>query len=163
MSQSTLFVQVQGDARIIEVAVAENATASELHSALSSAGVLASLDLLVFIDEAEDHVPRESDCPVSNLRHGARVHVTRCRRIKTSVHFLEKTAERGFPPGARVRSVKTWAVHEYHLDHKDAAEHVLQICNSKERPASDTPLHTLVEGVECALCFDLVPEKRVEG
>ena len=163
MTLSTLFVQVQGDARIIEVAMAENVTESELHDALSRAGVPAGPELFVFIDEAEEHIPTEGDRPVSGVKHGARVHVARCRRIKTTVHYLEKTIERRFPPGARVRSVKTWAAHEFHLDHKDAAEHVLQICNSKERPASDTPLCTLVDGHDCAVCFDLVPEKRVEG
>jgi hypothetical protein len=40
---------------------------------------------------------------------------------------------------------------------------VLQICNSADRPPSDTPLHQLVHGHDCSLCFDLVPEKRVEG
>jgi hypothetical protein len=49
------------------------------------------------------------------------------------------------------------------LSPKDAAEHVLQLCNSTERPPSDTPLHQLVQGHACELCFDLVPEKRVEG
>jgi hypothetical protein len=49
------------------------------------------------------------------------------------------------------------------MDPKDAAEHVLQLCNSTDRPPSDTPLHQLVHGPHCALCFDLVPEKRVEG
>lgn len=163
MPQSTLFVQVQGDSRIIEVAAAEDVTESGLHHALSGAGVPGALELFVFIDEAEEHIPREGDCPVSGVKHGARVHVTRCCRIKTTVHFLDKTIERGFPPGARVRSVKTWAAHEFHLDHKDAAEHVLQICNSNVRPTTDTPLHTLVDGQDCAVCFDLVPEKRVEG
>jgi hypothetical protein len=163
MAQSILFVQVQGDARIIEVATGENVTASELHGALSSAGIPVGPEFFVFIDEAEEHISIEGDRPVSGAKHGARVHVTRCRRIKTTVHYLEKTIEREFPPGARVRSVKTWAAHEFHLDHKDAAEHVLQICNSKVRPASDTPLYILVAGHDCAICFDLVPEKRVEG
>jgi hypothetical protein len=61
-----------------------------------------------------------------------------------------------------VRAVKVWSVKQFGLDHKDAAEHVLQRCGSTDRPPSDTPLHTLLEG-DCALCFDLVPEKRVEG
>lgn len=163
MSKSTLFVQVQGDARIIEVVVPENITESELQAALSSAGVPTGPEFFVFIDEAEEQVAGKGDRPVSGVKHGARIHVSRCRRIEATVHFLDKTIRRAFPPGARVRSVKKWAVHEFELDHKDAAEHVLQICNSTERPVSDTPLHALVHGNDCAVCFDLVPEKRVEG
>ena len=49
------------------------------------------------------------------------------------------------------------------LNPKDAAEHVLQLCNSTKRPPSDTRLNELVQRHECAVCFDLVPEKRVEG
>jgi hypothetical protein len=162
MSELILFVQVHGDTRIVEVAVPENITESELHTALSKAGLSVGPELFLFVDESEDDVSREGIC-TSSVKHGSRVHISRCRRIKTTVHFLEKTIEREFPPGARVRNVKKWATHEFHLDHKDAAEHVLQVCKSSERPASDTPLHTLVQGLNCTVCFDFVPEKRVEG
>lgn len=163
MPQPVLFVQVQGDARIIEVAVAEDVTEGDLHNALSAAGVPVTPESFVFVDEAEQHLHREGKQLVSGAKHGMRVHVARCHRIKTTVNFLDKTVERGFPPGARLRGVKAWAVREFHLDHKDAAEHVLQICNSNDRPSSDKPLHALVHGHDCAVCFDLVPEKRVEG
>jgi hypothetical protein len=163
MTELKLFVQVQGDPGVIEVAVAETITGAELHDALSRAGVSIAPELFVFVDEAEDHIPHDSGQNVPGLQHGGRIHVARCHRIKTTVHYLERTIERTFSPGARVRSVKKWAAHEFHLDHKDAAEHVLQICNSKDRPASDTPLHFLTHDHVCAVCFDLVPEKRIEG
>jgi len=79
------------------------------------------------------------------------------------VHYLDRTIEHAFPPGARVRTVKAWAVHKLKISPTDAAEHVLQLCNSTDRPAGDTPLHELVTGHDCAVCFDFVPEKRVEG
>lgn len=162
MSECVLFVQIQGDSRILELAVPGNITEDELHKALTDAGVPSIPELFIFIDEAEEHVRRQGNRPV-DVKHGARIHGSRCRRIQTKINYLDKTIERDFPPGTRVSRVKAWAVHEFHLDHKDAAEHVLQICNSTERPASDTPLHMLVRGDRCALCFDLVPEKRVEG
>ena len=163
MSKLVIFIQVQGRPGILESELSEAATIGELHDALTSLGVEVVADIFVFIDEAEEHQPTERHHPISGLKHGARVHVCRCRRIKTTVHFLERTAEHEFAPGRRVRAVKEWAVHTFKLNPKDAAEHVLQICNSTKRPASDTPLHELVEGHGCALCFDLVPEKRVEG
>jgi hypothetical protein len=54
-------------------------------------------------------------------------------------------------------------VHKFGLNPKDAAEHVLQLCGSTKRPVTDTPLNELLAKHECALCFDLIPEKRVEG
>lgn len=163
MTECTLFIQTQGNPRIVEVAVPETVTEAELYQALEGAGALGTGECFVFVDEAEQHIERHENRRANGIIHGARVHVARCHRIRTTVHYLERTIERSFSPGARLRSVKLWAVREFHLDHKDAAEHVLQICNSRERPAPDTPLHVLVPPGDCTLCFDLVPEKRVEG
>lgn len=163
MSKVTVFIQVHGRPGILEEELAETTTLGELHDALAAAGVDVDAETFVFIDEHEDHLHNQRHEPVHGLKHGARIHVCRCRRVKTSVHFLERAAEQSFSPGARVRTVKAWAVRTFGLDPKDAAEHVLQVCDRTDRPSSDTPLHQLIQGHDCALCFDLVPEKRVEG
>lgn len=162
MPKLTLFVQIQGEPNVIEVAVNENLTESELLKALVGAGISLSPDQFVFIDETEEPISNDGKRP-AEVRQGTRVHVARCRSIKTTVNYLERTIERDFAAGARVRSVKKWAMKEFELDKKDAAEHVLQLCKSAQRPSSDTPLHALVQGSNCAVCFDLVPEIRVEG
>jgi hypothetical protein len=163
MSKTLIFIQAHGGPGILEAELSEAAILGELHDALAAAGIPVDAEAFIFIDDAEDHLHGERHEPIRGLKHGTRVHVTRCRRIKTTVHFLEKTAEHEFPPGARVRAVKEWAAHTFKLTPKDAAEHVLQLCNSADRPPSDTPLHQLLHGHGCELCFDLVPEKRVEG
>ena len=163
MSKPIIFIQVHGRPGIAEAELAEAATLGELQDALKAAGVVLDAETFIFIDESDRNEEGTRDRRVEGIKHGCRVHVSRCKRIKTTVHFLDQTTEREFAPGARVRRVKEWAVHTFHLTPKDAAEHVLQICNSTKRPASDTPLHELVENHKCAVCFDLVPEKRVEG
>lgn len=163
MSRPIIFIQVHGRPGILEAELSEAATLGELHDALAEVGIQIDAETFIFIDEAEQHQHGNRHQPVDNLKHGSRIHVSRCKRIKTTVNFLEKTAEHEFAPGVRVRAVKEWAVHIFKMNPKDAAEHVLQICGSTRRPPSDTPLHELVEGHGCALCFDLVPEKRVEG
>ncbi len=120
-------------------------------------------DTLIFIDEAEEPLAREHHHPLPKIKRGCRIHVSKCRKIEVTVHFLDKTEERAFAPGARVKKVKAWAVEQFKLDHHDAAEHVLQLCGSTDRPATDTPLHELAKPLACSVCFDLVPEKRVEG
>jgi hypothetical protein len=159
---TTIFIQPQGRPGIIETTLKEAATLGDLHEALAAAGVPINADTFIFIDEAEEHLHGERHHPLPGIKRGARIHVTRCKRIKATVHFLDETEEREFPPGARVRAVKAQAVHAFRLTPQDAADHVLQICGSTERPASDTPLHELAQS-SCAVCFDLVPEKRVEG
>lgn len=163
MSKPIIFIQVQGRPGILEAEVPEAATLGELHEALAAAGARVDAGTFIFIDESEDHEQGERGQRVERLKRGSRVHLGHCRRIKTTVYFLDKTAEKDFPPGARLRAVKDWAVRTFALSPKDAAEHVLQICNSTKRPASDTALNELAEGPGCAVCFDLVPEKRVEG
>ncbi|QOJ14013.1 MAG: hypothetical protein HRU75_04900 [Planctomycetia bacterium] len=163
MSKTIAFVQVHGQTGILETEIPETPTVAELQDALKALGISVDAETLIFIDEAEDHIPQDRAERVRTLKRGCRLHVSRCRRIKTTVNFMQKTAEREFPPGARVKTVKEWAVRKFEMDPKDAAEHVLQLCGSTERPASDTPLVQLVRGHHCAVCFDLVPEKRVEG
>jgi hypothetical protein len=163
MTKHIIFIQVQERPGIIEAEVAETATIGELRAAIEAVGVALDADVHIFIDEAEEPLHGDHGQQVAGLKRGARLHISRCKRIKTTVHYLERTAEREFAPGARVRAVKAWAVHTFKLNPNDAAEHVLQICKSTTRPAADTPLHELVEGRSCSLCFDLVPEKRVEG
>lgn len=163
MAEFVLFAHTQGQLGIVEVKVPETITESELIHALETAGVLGAGEVLVFVDEAEEHIHRHDHRPVNGLHHGVRIHLARCHHIRTFVHYQDRTIERNFSPGAKIRTVKAWAVHEFHLDHKDAAEHVLQISNSRDRPASDTPLHVLVPVGSCDISFDLVPEKRIEG
>jgi hypothetical protein len=162
MTKHTIFIQVQERPGIIEAEVTEALTLGDLRNAIEAAGVALDADNNIFIDEAEEPLQGDHGQPVTGGKRGVRVHISRCKRIRTTVHYLERTAEREFAPGARMRAVKVWAVHTFKLNPKDAAEHVL-ICKSTKRPAADTPLHELVEGRACSLCFDLVPEKRVEG
>lgn len=163
MKPHIIFIQVHERPGVIEAQVVEAATLGDLRTAIEAAGVLLDAELHIFLDDAEEPLHGDHSNAVHGLRHGSRVHVTRCKRIKTTVHYLEHTAEHAFAPGARVRAVKAWAVHTFKLSPKDAAEHVLQVCKSTARPAPDTPLHELVKAHHCELCFDLVPEKRVEG
>jgi hypothetical protein len=163
MSKIIVFIQAHGRPGIFEAELSEAVTMGELHDVITASGVAVDAETFIFIDETEEHLRGQRHEPIHGLKHGARIHVSRCKRIKVTVNFLAKAEAHEFPPGARVRAVKARAVHKFDMDPKDAAEHVLQLCKSTERPSSDTPLHQLVHGHGCDVCFDLVPEKRVEG
>jgi len=162
MTNAVIFIQVQGRPGLLEAEVGDASTQGELRAAIAACGIMLD-EAFIFIEEAEEHLQGEHHEPAHGLKHGCRVHVSRCKRIRATVHYLDKTETREFAPGARVRAVKAHAVEVFHMPAKDAGEHVLQLCKSTERPASDTPLHTLTDHHTCAVCFDLVPEKRVEG
>lgn len=160
---STLFVQVQGRKGLVEISVTEDVTGRNLRQALCSAGCSTDPGGFVFVDEADEPFSFDGNSPIEEVKDGARIHVTRCKHIQVTVHYAGRKIERSFGPGVRVGNVKKWAVREFNIDHTDAAEHVLMLCDSQSQPPTDTPLHTLVGEDGCAVCFNLVPEKRVEG
>jgi hypothetical protein len=161
MSNIVVFLHQNGavDAEELEVALA--ATYGELLAASKTQAQ--HVEAVIFVDEAEEPVGMDVRIEQGGAKHGSRIHVSRCHRIEVTVHYEDKTEIHRFAPGAKAHRVKHWAVHMFKLAHTDAAEHVLQICNGTDRPSGDTPLHTLLKPDSCALCFDLVPEKRIEG
>ncbi|MBL8513933.1 MAG: hypothetical protein JNJ55_08065 [Betaproteobacteria bacterium] len=163
MNKAVIFIQVQGTPRIHEAKVGAAPNQGEIRAAIAALGIVLDGEAYIFVEEAEEHLKGEHHEPAHGVKHGCRIHVSRCKRIRATVHYLDKSETREFAPGARVRAVKSHAVNVFHMQPKDAGEHVLQLCKSTERPASDTPLHTLTDHHTCAVCFDLVPEKRVEG
>lgn len=163
MTDISLFIHAHGKDEVAELSVAATIAEAALYDLLRAQGYLPDVDIKIYVDDAEQPVSHDGAGPIAGLKNGCRIHLARCRRVKVTLHYMEKTAQHDFAPGVRVRAVKLWAVKKVELDHKDAAEHVLQLCNSKIRPATDTPLHALTHGGECAVCFDLVPDKRIEG
>lgn len=162
MSKTIIFIQAEGKPGITEAGIMIPAAVRDLHEVFKTHDIDVE-GFEVFIDEAEAPVPHEAKAQVEALKHGSRVHVTRCKKIKVTVHYMNRSIERAFAPGNRVRTVKQWAVREFKLNPTDAGEHVLQLCNSATQPPTDTALAELVSGHSCDICFDLVPEKRVEG
>jgi hypothetical protein len=143
------------------------------------ASVLAKLDhadakedgLLVFLEDvsgALDHeavveelLPLVGD---DEMFGPLRLHVTRCHKVEVVVRFNGEDAQRRFPPSATVERVHRWAARRvFGLTPRDAAEHVLQIQGTNTRPDRDVHIGTLTDGKICAVAFDLVPRKRVEG
>lgn len=163
MSKINVFIQVQGTPGVTEAELPTGATHAELKACLSNIGVELDNDTYIFIDESAEPIGMQCEGQVEGLQQGGRLHVSRCRKVAVKVHYVESSAVEEFPPGVRLRKVKAWAVRHFKLDKQDAAEHVLQLCDSTKRPTSDTPLQELIDKATCLACFDLVPEKRVEG
>jgi hypothetical protein len=143
------------------------------------AGVLAGLDrpiqireeTLVFVEDM--HGPLDPETSIEELLPlrfdeeaivvPLRLHVTKCRHVAVSVRFNGESENRRFAPGSTIGRVHHWAARRaFGLSPRDAAEHVLQITGTDKRPDRDVHIGTLT-GDTCAVEFDLVPRKRVEG
>lgn len=163
MSNIIVFVHCGADPGITEINIPEGARLADAHNAFKAAGIVLDGESCVFVDE-DDHAYREDvSARLGSLKHGSHLHLCRCRKIAVTVNYLDQTAERKFAPGTRVRRVKEWAVKHFGIEATDAGEHILRVRDSTDEPATDTPLHALSAFPECRVCFDLVPEKRVEG
>lgn len=163
MPDTIIFIHLLDRPELVEAEIDINASSRELEAILSDKEILLDAETLIFIDEADEPIVRDRHGPLDDLRHGAHIHLSRHHRIKVTVNFVGEAATKAFPPGARVRAVKAFAVHEFKMSAADAAEHVLQISGTTERPASDVPLHSLAKHHGHEIHFDFVPEKRVEG
>lgn len=163
MKTITAFIQSDSKSDLTEVELPEDISIDDLFARLKQHEIDFDDDTEIFIDESDEPLKGKGKERVSTLKRGCRIHVTRCRKVKVSLNFTDRTEAKLFAPGVRVRRVKAWAVRVFKLDGHDASEHVLQLCNSTVRPPTDTPLHELTDRQACAICFDLVPEKRVEG
>ena len=163
MSTTIIFIQAEGKPGVTEAEITIPTTVHDLHEVFKTHGIDFDKESEAFVDEADNPVSHDAKATVEGLKHSSRVHLTRCKKIKVTIHYMHRTIDRAFAPGTRVRSVKQWAVHELKLNPTDAGEHVLQLCNSTIQPPTDAALAELVNGRSCDVCFDLVPEKRIEG
>ncbi len=163
MTKNIIFIQLQGNPDIVEAEIPERPTLDDLEVALTKAGIELHELTGIFIDEGDAHSRTDRMALLKDFKHGCRIHLTHCHKIKTEVHYLESTVKREFTPGTRLRTVKAWVVRDLRIDDKDAGEHVLRLCNSTREPPTDTPLAELADQHQCSVCFDFVPVKRVEG
>lgn len=116
-------------------------------------------EILIFKEDADE--PLEHHHPLHG--HDQPVfHAHRCRQVQVSIHYGPKTFEHRFAPSATIAKVKRCAVEQAGLGREEAEEHVLQVHGSSTQPPLGAHLGSLV-GTDCAVIFDLVRKKLVQG
>jgi len=164
MKKLELFVQVEGDKRTAVVLVDPSDHVAAIGNAARAQGLPVPTDgTMCFVGDLEDPVREDAILAQLGITDRARVHLHRCRRIEVEVHFGKETAKHRFPPNATVGRVYEWAAKKLIENDVDRGDHVLQLCNSTNRPSVDLQIGALIQATACQLCFDLVPVQRVEG
>ena len=121
-------------------------------------------EFFVFHENGAEPLGIEDVLPVSENGQPLPLHVHRCRSVVATVTFNGMSKGHEFRPGMTIAAVKKWAaVREFGMKPADAAEHVLQIAGTADRPEPDTHIGALVTCPDCSVAFDLGPLKRVEG
>lgn len=166
MSDIELFLQGEGIHDVKLIRLPSNATVRDIADAARSAGALGSDGAArVTIEDAEEELAAEASLSAAGIGHRSRIHVHRCRRVAVTVHFNGQTKALDVAPSATIERVHRRATGRqgFKLGDTDAAEHLLQLCGSAERPDVETHVGTLATAPACSACFDLVPKQRVEG
>lgn len=160
-----VFLQGAGVQNITLIRVPQSGSVADILSAGRAAGLVVADDVNVYIEDDEVALSLESLLSTTPIRNRSRVHVNRCRRVDVNVSFNGRQITEAFPPATTMKRVKRWAVGAkgFNMSDVDAAEHVLQLSGSAERPDEDIHIGTLVTGSQCVVSFDLVPKVRVEG
>jgi hypothetical protein len=172
-----LFIHGQG-AKPRSIFAAPNET---LREALVRVGIIreSAQEILVFVGECEEalaepdnledgcdgHAPVDINLTVEVLeveRH-RHVHCHTCRHVGVDVAFNGKTKRHKFSPSTTVATATQWARKKFHLDPAAAAEYVLEICGTTDKPRPGMHLGELVKSGTCSLCFDLVKEITPQG
>ncbi len=170
MKRVDIFVQGHGLSDITVLPGKPDDTIASVLSKLNQAEAKEE-SLLVFVQDTPCAVDRdvlvEELLPLTADDDSLRslcLHITRCHTVETVIRFNGEDQRRHFPPGAIVERVRRWAASRaFGLSSRDAVEHVLQIQGTTTRPDRDIHVGTLTDGKTCAVAFDLVPTKRVEG
>lgn len=167
-----VFVHIAGTDAVQSILVARHST---LGDGLRSAGIRIDDGVMVLaghhafrpepdvVDDEDD--PLALDTPFGELTRGGHAHIVvhSCRRIVVTINYQNRSIERRFSPARTIGDVRAWAIRRLGLGDEAANDKlVLEICDSDRRPRSDVRIGTLTSRA-CALCFDLVPEKIVEG
>lgn len=116
--------------------------------------------LLWYIEDSDDEHAIEN---LTEIPHGLRVHLHRLKGIDVVVRYAGRDMHRTFRPSATIMRVKRWATQEFGIAPSDAAELMLQISGTEQRPDPDTHIGALVKFPNKSLCLDLVPSTRVNG
>jgi hypothetical protein len=116
--------------------------------------------VLVFVEDEDDELIIEK---LIEIPDGLRVHLHRHKGIDVVVRYGGRDVRRAFRPSATIARVKHWSTHELGIGPSDAAELMLQVTGTNQRPDADVHIGTLVKAPAKHLSFDLVPSHRVNG
>lgn len=153
-----VFLQSEGKKGIELRQVATGATVDSLAEG-SSEGQM------VFVEGRDEPLAGGAALEELGLDWPARLHVHRCTSIAVSINYGSGTKELGFAPARTIGAIRKWAISDdaFNIAATDAADLVLQVCDSQDRPDDDTHIGTLTAFPACKACFDLVPRHMVEG
>ncbi|MBN3769268.1 MULTISPECIES: hypothetical protein [unclassified Burkholderia] len=156
----TIFYQMQSCREVRSLDVIEGITLAELVSTVSGSMVE---QLKAFEEDGDLILTEERLIVILREKRHPKLHFHPHCEVKVVVHFNGRVIERLASPAMTVSRLKKWADSEFGVDPVHAAEHVLQLSGTTERPIGSTHLGALTQHGGHCVSFDLVPNERFQG
>jgi hypothetical protein len=162
MTTISVFYQAESLGRIEHAIFSADATLAHALEAIRAKHSIDGASVL-YLEDADEPAKLTTLLNDIAISGAVKIHLHRCRLIRVSVTF-NSTKEHRFAPAATVARMKRWATDKaFPMSPEEAAEHVLQISGTTERPSPGTHVGTLAAHPHCDVRFDLVPNERVNG
>jgi hypothetical protein len=160
MTQIFLQSELLNDVEVLELD--EGATKHDLRQACLArvGGHHHTEALILFIEDEDDE---DAIDKLESIVDGLRLHLHRLKAITVTVRYAGRQEHHTFRPNATMARVKRWAAHAFGITPSDAAELMLQLAGTDNRPDPDVHLGSLVKAPQHTVSFDLVPAPRVNG
>jgi hypothetical protein len=163
MKTIDIFYQGEGVIALEHLEIAEHEAFGTLRAVIAEKHGLDG-EAILFIENEDEPVGDDVLIASKAGRAGVKAHLHRCREVKTTVHFKDKSVHHAFAPGTTVARVKHWAaIRKFGMTEEEASHHHLQITGSTDQPDPGTHIGTLVTPAKCAVAFDLVSTPKVNG
>ena len=163
MKTLDLFFQGEGLSEIQHLSVESDATFGVIKAQLVEKFDIPT-DAVLFAEDVDE--PLDDLVPaIDHARAtGLKLHFNRCSKVEVLVTYNGETVDCHFAPSATVSRIKKQVAElKFKMSDEEAAEHVLQISGTHDRPAPGTHIGVLSSPETCEVKFDLVPDERVNG
>ncbi|HEX8464769.1 MAG TPA: hypothetical protein VF627_09160 [Abditibacterium sp.] len=159
-----IYVQVEGEKKPHLVEIPSDARLKDVLAPLAEKGVHVGDDIVMFVEDEEDELPRDNHLHEHGIKHRSNLHCHRCRKIEVRVSLNGTNLCHVFPPSARIAKVKAWAADAFAKSgFEDTHEMALQLAGTTEQPNADVHIGTLVSHPTCELAFNLIGKPLVQG
>ena len=163
MKTLDLFFQGEGLSELQHLSVESDATFGVIKAQLVEKFDIPS-DAVLFAEDVDE--PLDDLAPaIDHARAtGLKLHFSLCSKVEVLVTYNGETVDCHFAPSATVGRIKKQVAEtQFKMSDEEAAEHVLQLSGTHDRPAPGTHIGVLSPPETCEVKFDLVPDERVNG
>ena len=117
----------------------------------------------LFLGDSEE--PLALDITISEIRSEryTHVHATHCLKIDVTVEYAGRSRAHSFPPTAKVKAVRDWAVTQFAISPEERPKFGIFLPDETEPLSETRRIGTLIQKGTCHTVFELALRERWQG